>query len=191
MLPAACAGARSASRTKRKRLRRRPSRRPEHRVSAPSGRGSRRCAGSCASPRCRKRSRSRGVRPPSSTARGAGSPMREPRRAGGVCLGSPSTGARAMLNEALALFPGARIELVADEGEELQARLEQAAYLVLPESGEEPLPRELIDGFANGLPVIAPDEGAAAELVEPGRNGLLFEPGSARSLARRLAWAAA
>ena len=30
-----------------------------------------------------------------------------------------------------------------------------------------------------------------AELVEPGRNGLLFEPGSARDLARRLAWAEA
>lgn len=30
-----------------------------------------------------------------------------------------------------------------------------------------------------------------AEIVEPGRNGLLFEPGSARDLARRLAWAEA
>lgn len=28
-------------------------------------------------------------------------------------------------------------------------------------------------------------------LVEPGRNGLLFEAGSARDLARRLAWAEA
>ncbi len=77
------------------------------------------------------------------------------------------------------------------EGEELQARLEQAAYLVLAELDDDPLPRELIDGFANGLPVIAPDEGAAAELIEPGRNGLLFEAGSARSLARQLAWAEA
>ena len=117
--------------------------------------------------------------------------MREPRRAGGVCLGTLSQSARATLGEALALFPGARIELISLEGEELPERLEQAAYLVLPELGEERLPRELIDGFANGLPVIAPDEGAAFELIEPGRNGLLFEPGSARSLARRLAWAEA
>jgi len=117
--------------------------------------------------------------------------MREPRRAGGVCLGTLSDGARAMLDEALALFPGARVELISLEGEDLQARLERAAYLVLPEPGDEPLPRELIDGFANALPVIAPDEGAAAELVEPGRNGLLFQPGSARELARRLAWAEA
>ena len=103
---------------------------------------------------------------------------RETERAGGVCLGSPSE----LLDEALALFPGACVERIYLEGEELQARLEQAAYLVLPELDSDPLPRELIDGFANGLPVIAPDEGAAAELVEPGRNGLLFEPGSARDL---------
>lgn len=112
---------------------------------------------------------------------------RDTERAGGVCLGSPS----GLLDEALALFPGAGVELIYLEGEELQARLARAAYLVLPELGDDPLPRELIDGFANGLPVIAPDEGAAAELVEPGRNGLLFESGSARDLARRLAWAEA
>ena len=108
-------------------------------------------------------------------------------RSGGVCLGTPS----ALLDEALTLFRGARVEVVSLEGEELQERLEQAAYLVLPEAGDEALPREVIDGFANGLAVLAPDEGAAAELVEPGRNGLLFEPGSARSLARQLAWAEA
>jgi glycosyltransferase involved in cell wall biosynthesis len=116
---------------------------------------------------------------------------REPGRAGGVCLGAPSASAQALLQEALALFAGARIELVSLEGEELQARLEQAAYLVLLEIDDEPLPRELIDAFANGLPVIAPDEGAVAQLIEPGRNGLVYEPGSARSLARRLAWAEA
>jgi glycosyltransferase involved in cell wall biosynthesis len=62
---------------------------------------------------------------------------------------------------------------------------------VLPGCNGEPLPRALIEAFANGLAVIAPQEGAAAELIEPGRNGLLFTPGSARALARRLAWAEA
>ena len=37
--------------------------------------------------------------------------------------------------------------------------------------------------------MIASRIGALADLIEPGRNGLLFEPGSARDLARRLAWA--
>ena len=130
--------------------------------------------------------------------------MSEARRAGGVVLGG-ETG-RELLVEALDLFPGATIELIGEvngirhprlghagalEGDALQARLERAAYLVLPEENGEPLPRTLIDAFANGLAVIAPEDGAAAELIEPGRNGLLFTPGSARELARKLAWAEA
>jgi len=52
-------------------------------------------------------------------------------------------------------------------------------------------PRPLVDAFANGTPVIASRVGSLAELIEPGRNGLLFDAGSARDLARRLAWAEA
>ena len=44
---------------------------------------------------------------------------------------------------------------------------------------------------ASGLPVIGARLPPIAGWVEPGRNGLLFEPGSARELARRLAWAEA
>jgi glycosyltransferase involved in cell wall biosynthesis len=51
--------------------------------------------------------------------------------------------------------------------------------------------RRIVQAFARGLSVIAPREGACAELVEPGRNGLLFAPGSAAELARCLAWAKA
>src|SRR5688572_20997532 len=54
-----------------------------------------------------------------------------------------------------------------------------------------PLPRPLVEACANAVPVIASRIGRLAEIVEPGRNGLLFEPGSARDLARRLAWAEA
>lgn len=130
--------------------------------------------------------------------------MNEPRRARGVVLGAES--GLELLREALDHFPGAEIELIGElagvdaqhpqlvlggalEGDALQARLERAAYLVLPACNGEPRP--LIDAFANGLAVIAPEEGAAAELIEPGRNGLVFTPGSARELARRLAWAEA
>jgi len=41
------------------------------------------------------------------------------------------------------------------------------------------------------VPVIASRMGSLAELIEPGRNGLLFEAGSARDLARHLMWAEA
>jgi glycosyltransferase involved in cell wall biosynthesis len=74
---------------------------------------------------------------------------------------------------------------------ELQARMRAAAYLVLPGLRYEPLPQPLIEAFANALPVIASRLGAHADLIEPGRNGLLFEPGSGRELARRMAWAEA
>ena len=66
----------------------------------------------------------------------------------------------------------------------------RAAYLVLPGSYES-VPRALIEGFANSLPVIGSRAGVLTDLIQPGRNGLLFEAGSARELARRLAWAEA
>src|ERR687896_2461793 len=114
------------------------------------------------------------------------------------------------LAEALDLYPGARIEVIGAGPEEArlaghervrilgrvgpaegQERMRAAAYLVLPSLSYEALPRPLVEAFANALPVIASRIGRLAEIVEPGRNGLLFEPGSARDLARRLAWAEA
>jgi glycosyltransferase involved in cell wall biosynthesis len=132
-------------------------------------------------------------------------------RSGGIFVGPLTSEAGVgTLVEALDLFPGARIEVIGSgpqgvrlaehpqvrlagnlEGDELQARLETAAYLVLPSVSGDPMPRRLIEAFANGTPVIASRVGALAELIEPGRNGLLFEAGSARDLARRLAWAEA
>ena len=116
----------------------------------------------------------------------------------------------ATLVEALELFPGARVVVVGSGPEEwrlaghpnihllgrvgpaeVQARMRSASYLVLPSLSFESQPRPLVEAFANGLPVIASRVGRLTELIEPGRNGLLFEPGSARDLARRLAWAEA
>jgi glycosyltransferase involved in cell wall biosynthesis len=114
------------------------------------------------------------------------------------------------LAEALDLYPGARVEVIGAGPEEarlaghprirllgrvgpaeVQERMRAAAYLVLPSLSYEALPRPLVEAFANAVPVIASRLGRLAEIVEPGRNGLLFEPGSARDLARRLAWAEA
>jgi glycosyltransferase involved in cell wall biosynthesis len=112
------------------------------------------------------------------------------------------------LIEAVDLYPGARIVVIGAGPEqariaghprirllgpvgasEVQARMVGAAYLVLPSLSYEDMPRPLVEAFANGVPVIASRIGRLAEMVEPGRNGLLFEAGSARDLARRLAWA--
>jgi len=137
--------------------------------------------------------------------------VRAPRRSGGLFVGrlAGEAGIDTLL-EALDLFPGARIDVLGTgpQAERLNAhpcvrlvgscsrpdrrlRMRSAAYLVVPADGREPLPQTVIEAFANALPVIAARTGALAELVEPGRNGLLFEPGSARELARRLAWAEA
>ena len=114
------------------------------------------------------------------------------------------------LAEAVDLYPGARIDVIGAGPEEarvaghprirvlgrigpseVQARMREASYLVLPSLSYEEVPRPLIEAFAHGLPVIASRIGRLTEIVEPGRNGLLFEAGSARDLARRLAWAEA
>jgi glycosyltransferase involved in cell wall biosynthesis len=132
-------------------------------------------------------------------------------RSGGLFVGRlvAESGLGTLL-EALDFFPGARVDVIGAGPEEsrlaahqrvrllgrvspaeARERMRGAAYLLLPSLAYEALPRPLIEAFANGLPVIASRLGTLAELVEPGRNGLLFEPGSGRDLARRLAWAEA
>jgi glycosyltransferase involved in cell wall biosynthesis len=133
------------------------------------------------------------------------------KRAGGLYVGrlTPENGVATLL-EALDLFPGARIDVVGlgPQGArmaphanvrllgevsrtQLKDCMASAAYLVMPSLACDQVPRPLIEAFANGLPVIASRLGALADVVQHGRNGLLFQPGSGRDLARRLAWAEA
>jgi glycosyltransferase involved in cell wall biosynthesis len=99
--------------------------------------------------------------------------------------------------QALELYPGARVEIVTAgaTAPELRRRLQRCAYLVVPGlsclNWQTSEPHALVMAFAEAVPVIASRLPAFAELVEPGRNGLLFDPGSASELARRLAWAEA
>jgi len=134
-----------------------------------------------------------------------------PPRSGGLFVGRlvAESGTGTLL-EALDFYPGARVDVIGTGPEEkrlsghprvrllgraspaeTRERMRAAAYLVLPSLAYEALPRPLIEAFSNALPVIASRQGALADLVEPGRNGLLFEAGSGRDLARRLAWAEA
>ena len=132
-------------------------------------------------------------------------------RSGGLFVGrfTVESGVGTLL-EALDVYPGAWIDVVgagAEEArlrsharvrvlgrmpsDELRERMRGAAYLVMPSLSYEVQPRAMIEAFANGLPVIASRLDGLLQYIEPGRNGLLFEPGSARDLARRLAWAEA
>jgi spore coat protein SA len=62
---------------------------------------------------------------------------------------------------------------------------QQADILVNP-SISEPFGRSLIEGNACGLPVIASQTGGMVELIQPGKNGLLVEPGNADDLAQAM-----
>jgi glycosyltransferase involved in cell wall biosynthesis len=69
--------------------------------------------------------------------------------------------------------------------------MQKASYLLMPSICYENFPLTLVEAFACGLPVIASRIGAMAELIEDGKTGLLFEPGSAEDIAKKIAWAEA
>jgi glycosyltransferase involved in cell wall biosynthesis len=58
--------------------------------------------------------------------------------------------------------------------------------LVVPSRSYEVFPRVIVEAFSLGVPVIGPRLGSLPEVVSDGCTGLLFEPGSAESLARAL-----
>ena len=66
---------------------------------------------------------------------------------------------------------------------ETQSIIGQAKLLVMPSVWYETFGRTIIEAFAGGVPVIASNLGAMAELVADGRTGLCFEPGNAVDLA--------
>ena len=76
-------------------------------------------------------------------------------------------------------------------GEAVRAEMGRAQALVVPSIWYENFPRTIVEAFASGLPVVASRIGALAEIVTEGKTGLLFEPGNARDLADKLAWALA
>jgi glycosyltransferase involved in cell wall biosynthesis len=62
----------------------------------------------------------------------------------------------------------------------------RASFLVMPSVWYETFGRTIIEAFAAGVPVIASNLGAMAELVADGRTGLHFEPGDATDLAAKV-----
>jgi len=90
------------------------------------------------------------------------------------------------------LESNAQIRLIGQCSEEaVQARMREADFLVMPSICYEQFPRTLVEAFGCALPVIASRLGPLAELIEHGRTGLLFEPGSARDLAQTISFAKA
>lgn len=68
--------------------------------------------------------------------------------------------------------------------------ISSAAFLVFPSECYETFGRSMVEAYARGRPVIASRLGAAAEIVEEGTTGLLFEAGDPEDLAKKAAWMA-
>jgi len=75
------------------------------------------------------------------------------------------------------------------DANEVYSAMRSASYLVVPSIWYETFGLIVIEAFANGLPVLASKIGALSELISDGETGLLFEAGSAKSLAEKIAWA--
>ena len=66
--------------------------------------------------------------------------------------------------------------------------MRDAVFVVAPSLAYETFGRVIIEAFAAGTPVVASADGAAAELVERARTGLLMRPGDARDLVANVEW---
>jgi glycosyltransferase involved in cell wall biosynthesis len=88
----------------------------------------------------------------------------------------------------LAAVAGLRLGPATDPAA-LARLLHGAVALVLPTLWQEPFPQRAIEAFAHGVPVIASRLGTLGEIVREGKTGLLFEPGDAQDLARKMRWA--
>lgn len=132
-------------------------------------------------------------------------------RSGGIFIGrlSPEKGLN-VLTEALGLLGGQDIKIVGKgpleeeigktfkdgyigfkPAAEVQVLLQSAQFLVAPSTCYETFGLVAIEAFSCGTPVIASRHGGLGELVNDGVTGLLFNPGDARDLASKIAWARA
>ena len=70
----------------------------------------------------------------------------------------------------------------------LADRMMRAAFLIYPAQSYTEFPDTVIQAFGARLPVIASATGGIDEIVEAGQTGLLFTPGDAKDLARKIHW---
>jgi glycosyltransferase involved in cell wall biosynthesis len=64
--------------------------------------------------------------------------------------------------------------------------IQRATFTVIPSECYENYPMAVLESFACGTPVIGTNIGGIPEIIQDGRNGLLFEPGDERQLADRI-----
>jgi glycosyltransferase involved in cell wall biosynthesis len=71
-------------------------------------------------------------------------------------------------------------------GERLSSAVRAASFLVLPSECYENAPMSVLEAFAYGKPVLGARIGGVPELIDDGRDGLLFESGNVDDLAEKI-----
>jgi glycosyltransferase involved in cell wall biosynthesis len=79
--------------------------------------------------------------------------------------------------------------LAAQPRKKLLALMKGAKLLLVPSEWYETFGMVIIEAFASGIPVFASRLGAMAELIEDGKTGRLFTPGSVEEIRQCMAWA--
>jgi glycosyltransferase involved in cell wall biosynthesis len=79
--------------------------------------------------------------------------------------------------------------LAAKNSEEIFSLLQSAQFLIAPSTCYESCPLVAAEAFSSGVPVIGSRHGGIAAMVKDGVNGLLFNPGDADDLAKKISWA--
>jgi glycosyltransferase involved in cell wall biosynthesis len=72
---------------------------------------------------------------------------------------------------------------------EAQEVVKRSRFMILPSECYENFPMGMVEAFACGVPVISARLGALQELIDDGRTGLHFTPGSPEELAEKVEWA--
>ena len=76
-------------------------------------------------------------------------------------------------------------------GRELDRAIAASRFTVLPSLAYETFGKSILEAFACGRAVVATDLGSRRELIRPGENGLLFEPGNEQQMAETISYLAA
>jgi glycosyltransferase involved in cell wall biosynthesis len=75
-------------------------------------------------------------------------------------------------------------------GDDLKRVVQDSLFVVLPSQCYENCPFSILESFALGKPVIGSNIGGIPELITPGKDGLLFEPGSEEDLKAKMRYLA-
>ncbi len=73
-------------------------------------------------------------------------------------------------------------------GEELMSIISGSKFIIVPSNWFENNPLTIIEALCMGVPVLGSNIGGIPELVIPGVNGLLFEPGNEAEMAEKISY---